>query len=148
MVAAEEQTVSEVGTKQVGAGSVAGKQLSAIFSEIERINEGIKELQDERKDVFAHAKDSGFSVAAIKDVLKLRKMEADERTTRLGLIDEYMNALGMLADTPLGEAAARAFTAGDQTDVEDAIGSSGDFADGAKPGRKRGGKGAGTTSTH
>lgn len=143
--------MSEDGTKQVAAGSVAGKQLQAIVGEIERVNEEIKELQEQRKEMFSHAKDSGFSVATIKDVLKLRKMEPEERETRLSLIDQYMAALGMLRGTPLGDAAAAAFTAGKQTDVEDAIAGTGDYVDqviagGAK--KRKGAGGAGSASTH
>ena len=91
----------------VGSNSIAGDRLKSFIERIERLEEEKKAIADDIKEVFAEAKGEGFTIGAMKDVLKLRKMDADERTHRLALIDLYMHALGMLGDTPLGQAALR-----------------------------------------
>lgn len=41
----------------------------------------------------------------IRKVLAIRKKDAEQRDIEQTLIDTYMAALGMLSDTPLGQAA-------------------------------------------
>jgi uncharacterized protein (UPF0335 family) len=90
-----------------GSNSIAGDRLKSFIERIERLDVEKKEIADQIKEVFAEAKAEGFSVATMKDVIKLRKMEVDERQMRLDQIDLYMHALGMLSDTPLGQSAMR-----------------------------------------
>ena len=55
--------------------------------------------------MFLEAKGSGFDVKIIKKILAMRKKDAAEIAAEQALISVYMDALGMLADTPLGKAA-------------------------------------------
>ncbi|RAI27324.1 hypothetical protein CH340_24460 [Rhodoplanes serenus] len=57
------------------------------------------------KDVFAEAKGNGYDVKALRAVIRLRKQDKDERAEHEAIVETYMHALGMLADTPLGRAA-------------------------------------------
>jgi len=91
---------------------IAAQQLASIVSRIERLEEEKKNLSDDIKDVYAEAKANGFDVKTLKAVVRLRKLDAAERAERDALLDLYLSALGMLADTPLGEAAQREYTAG------------------------------------
>ena len=43
----------------------------------------------------------------MREVIRIRKMDQDDYDERLALLDTYMNAIGMLKGTPLGEAGAR-----------------------------------------
>lgn len=58
--------------------------------------------------VFAEAKDAGFVSAMIRGVVREMEMEEDARQTFFTTQEAYRRALGLLADTPLGEAATAA----------------------------------------
>ena len=65
---------------------VAGDRLRFFVERIERIDEDLKAMNDEKKDVFAEAKGEGFDVKILKEVIRLRKQDQnkrDERDTRL-----------------------------------------------------------------
>lgn len=66
-----------------------------------------KALSDDIADVYAEAKGNGFDVKALRTIIRMRKQDAAERDEHELLVTTYMNALGMLADTPLGAAAMK-----------------------------------------
>ena len=93
-------------TSEVDAG-----HLRAFIERIERLEEEKKALSDDIKDVYAEAKGNGFDVKIMRRIVALRKQDADKRREEEEILDLYMHALGMLADTPLGKAAVdREFT--------------------------------------
>ena len=47
----------------------------------------------------------GFDAKILRKIVAIRKQDADKRDEEQQLIATYMAALGMLADTPLGQAA-------------------------------------------
>lgn len=94
-----------------GATIVSREQLRSIIERVERLEAEKKELSDDIRDVFAEAKGNGFDVKALREVLRLRKQDKDERAEREAIVDTYLHALGMLADTPLGQAAIARATA-------------------------------------
>jgi uncharacterized protein (UPF0335 family) len=79
------------------------ERLKSFVERIERMDEERKGMSDDIKDVFAECKGHGFDVKIIRQVLKLRKMEASDRQEQEALLETYLNALGM---TPLEQAAA------------------------------------------
>ena len=87
-----------------GPGGIAGDRLRAFVERIERIEEDIKGLNEDKKDVFAEAKGEGFDVKILKEVIRLRKQDEDERDERESLLDVYMHALSTAA-APVVEAA-------------------------------------------
>jgi uncharacterized protein (UPF0335 family) len=54
---------------------VAGDRLRSFVERIERIDEDLKAMNDEKKDVFAEAKAEGFDVKILKEVIRLRKQD-------------------------------------------------------------------------
>jgi len=82
-------------------------QLKAIVARIERLEEDKKVIAGDIKEVYAEAKAEGFDIKIIRKVIALRKRDAAERIEEQALLETYMNALGMLADTPLGQAAMK-----------------------------------------
>jgi uncharacterized protein (UPF0335 family) len=80
-------------------------QLKSIVERIERLESEKTDTLEYISDVYKEAKGNGFDVKALRAVVRLRKEEADKRNEHLRMIDIYMHALGMLADTPLGKAA-------------------------------------------
>jgi uncharacterized protein (UPF0335 family) len=80
-------------------------QLKAIVERIERLEEEKATLSADIKEVYAEAKANGFDTKILRKVISLRKKEAAEREEEQSLLEVYMNALGMIADLPLGQAA-------------------------------------------
>ena len=80
-------------------------QLRAIVERIERLETDKAAISGDIKEVYSEAKANGFDTKIIRKVIALRKKEAAERDEEQALLDTYMTALGMLADTPLGQAA-------------------------------------------
>jgi len=80
-------------------------QIRSFVERIERLNDEKAEVQEAIKEVFAEAKADGYDTKTIREVIRLRRLSLAERQEREALVELYMNALGMLGDTPLGEAA-------------------------------------------
>jgi uncharacterized protein (UPF0335 family) len=58
----------------------------------------LQELNESKKEVFAEAKGEGLDVKILKEIIKLRKQDQDERDEHETLLDVYMRA--MEAATP------------------------------------------------
>ena len=87
-----------------GPGGIAGDRLRSFVERIERLEEEIKGLSDDKKDIYAEAKGEGFDIKILREVVRLRKQDQKDRDERDSLLDLYMHALGGAA-TPLAEAA-------------------------------------------
>jgi uncharacterized protein (UPF0335 family) len=86
-----------------GPGGVAGDQLRAFVERIEHIEEEIKGLTEDKKEVFAEAKGEGFDVKILKEVIRIRKQDQEERQEHESLLEVYLHALG--PSEPMKEAA-------------------------------------------
>ena len=84
-------------------GGVAGDQLRAFVERIEHIEEEIKGLTDDKKDIYAEAKGEGFDVKILKEVIRIRKQDQKERDEKESLLDLYLQALAEVA--PMAKAA-------------------------------------------
>lgn len=82
-------------------------QLKSLVQRIERLEEEKKSLSEDIKEVYAEAKANGFDTKVLRKVISLRKVDAIERAEENALLEIYLNALGMLVDTPLGQSALR-----------------------------------------
>ena len=71
-------------------------QLKAFVERVERLEEEKKALSDDIRDVYAEAKGSGFDVKALRQIVRLRKQDVDERKEYETILETYMHALGML----------------------------------------------------
>lgn len=70
-------------------------RLRSLIERIERLQEEVKENQSDIKDIFAEAKAVGYDVKIMREVIKLRKMNAADRDEQEYLIDTYKRALGL-----------------------------------------------------
>lgn len=86
----------------------ATEQLRSLIERIERLEEEKASLAADVREIYSEAKGNGFDTSIMREVVKLRKMDRADRQERDAILDLYKSALGMLADTPLGEAAIRA----------------------------------------
>lgn len=97
--------MTEIGHNSEAAHRFAKDHLKAFVERVERLEEEKKALSDDIRDVYAEAKANGFDVKALRSVVRLRKQDVEERKEQEAILEVYLNALGMLADLPLGKAA-------------------------------------------
>lgn len=87
---------------------MTNNQLKALVERIEKLEEEKAALAGDIKEVYLEAKGNGFDPKIIKKLVAMRKQDAGKIAEEQALIATYMDALGMLADTPLGKAAIKA----------------------------------------
>lgn len=75
--------------------SVAQDQLRAFVERVERMDEELKAINDDKKEIYAEAKANGFDVKALKAVIAARRKDEADRLEFEALIDLYRGALGM-----------------------------------------------------
>jgi len=76
-----------------GSVGIAGDRLRSLVERIERLEEEIKGLSDDKKDIYTEAKGEGFDIKILREVVRLRKQDQNERDERDSLLDVYMHAL-------------------------------------------------------
>jgi uncharacterized protein (UPF0335 family) len=74
----------------------AKDHLKAFVERVERLEEEKKAIVDDVRDVYAEAKANGFDVKALRTVVKLRKLDVNERKEQEAVLETYLHALGML----------------------------------------------------
>lgn len=76
-------------------GGIAADQLKQYIERIERLEEEKQALQADVREVYAEAKANGFDTKIMRQVIKLRKMDRDDRSEQEQLLDLYKRALEM-----------------------------------------------------
>ncbi len=72
----------------------AKDQLKSLVERIERLEEEKAALSADIKEVYAEAKGHGFDVKILRKVVRIRKMDAAERSTEEEMLDLYLSAVG------------------------------------------------------
>lgn len=80
-------------------------QLTSIVARIEKLEDEKAVIAEDIKEVYAEAKGNGFDVKILRKIIAMRKQDAEKRREEQAVLAVYMQELGMLADTPLGQAA-------------------------------------------
>jgi uncharacterized protein (UPF0335 family) len=70
-------------------------RLRLLIERIERLEEEKKGIADDVKDVYGEAKAVGYDAKIIRQIVRLRKMKADDRAEMEALLDTYKAALGL-----------------------------------------------------
>jgi uncharacterized protein (UPF0335 family) len=89
-----EQT--QAADKPAAGTTLVREQLCAVVERIERLEEEKKAIADDLKEIYQEAKGVGFDTRALRTVIRLRKMDQDERRERDAIVETYLHALGML----------------------------------------------------
>ena len=76
-------------------GGIAGERLRTFIERIERLNEEIKGLNDDKSEIFKEAKGTGFDTKVMRRIIQLRAMDDVDRQEREALEELYRAALGM-----------------------------------------------------
>ncbi len=74
----------------------AKDQLKAFVERVERLEEEKKAIADDIRDVYGEAKVNGFDIKALRSVVRLRKIDINERKEQEAILETYLHALGML----------------------------------------------------
>ena len=84
---------------------IENSQLTSIVARIEKLEDEKAVIAEDIKEVYAEAKGNGFDVKILRKIIAMRKQDAEKRREEQAVLAVYMQELGMLADTPLGQAA-------------------------------------------
>ena len=74
---------------------VAADELKQFVERLEHVEEEIKGLNDDKRDIYGEVKGRGFDKKVISHILKLRRQNRDDRLEYEAILDLYMTALGM-----------------------------------------------------
>jgi uncharacterized protein (UPF0335 family) len=88
--------MSEIGHNSEPVAAFAKEQLRAIIERIERMEEEKKVIADDIKEIYVEAKGNGFDVKALRTIVRMRKMDANDRQEAETILETYLEALGML----------------------------------------------------
>lgn len=70
-------------------------QLRLFIERIERLEEEKKAIADDIRDVYAEAKAQGYDAKIMRQIVRLRKMEPNDRQEMEAILDLYKAALGL-----------------------------------------------------
>src|SRR3954453_7922141 len=82
---------------------IAGDRIRSFVERIEQLDTELQELNEQKKEVFAKAKGEGFDVKVLKEIIRLRKQDQDERDEHETLLDVYMRAMDTASPEPVAE---------------------------------------------
>ena len=80
--------------------SIPGGRIRSFIERIENLDSELQELNEQKKEVFSEAKGEGFDVKILKEIIKIRKQDKEERDEHETLLDVYLRAM----DSAEGEA--------------------------------------------
>ncbi|MDA0221042.1 MAG: DUF2312 domain-containing protein [Proteobacteria bacterium] len=75
--------------------NIAGEKLMSLIQRIERLEEDRANIGADIREIYREAKGIGFEPKIIRQLVKMRKMEASDRQEEEALIESYMAAIGM-----------------------------------------------------
>lgn len=81
--------------------------LRNFVERIERLESEIKDLNDDKRDIYAESKSAGFDVKALKAVIARRRKDPAEVTEHDALVETYLAALESGTPVALARAPAR-----------------------------------------
>jgi len=76
-------------------GGIAGDRLRSFIERVERLEEDRANLNADIREVYSEAKSSGFDAKTMRAIVRLRKLEPNERQEQEHLLEVYRNAVGV-----------------------------------------------------
>lgn len=84
-----------VSDEELAAADAANEEYRLLIERIERLEEEKKGVADDIKDVYAEVKARGYDAKLTRQIIRLRKMDPDDRKEMEAILDLYKSALGM-----------------------------------------------------
>src|SRR6202020_1750001 len=81
------------GVRMTNTAGIPGDRICSFIERVERIDEEIRALNEGKKEVFAEAKGEGFDVKVLREILRLRKQDKEDRDEQDSLLDLYLRAM-------------------------------------------------------
>lgn len=75
--------------------NIAADQLRLFIERVERLEEEKKGIADDIRDVYSEMKSQGYDAKIVRQIVKLRKMNKDDRQEFEAILDTYKAALGL-----------------------------------------------------
>lgn len=88
--------MTDQGPADAATSDSSAARLKSFIERIETLSEEKAAVAADIKEVYAEAKGTGFDVKVMRQIVRLRKMESDDRREQEELLDLYQRALGML----------------------------------------------------
>lgn len=70
-------------------------RLRLLIERIERMEEEKKGIADDIRDAYAEGKAVGYDTKMMREIIRLRKMNPDDRREMEAILDTYKAALGL-----------------------------------------------------
>lgn len=81
--------------RSADVGGLAADRLRAFVERIERLEEERAALGADIREVYSEAKAAGFDVKTMRHVVRLRKLDSNDRQEQEALLDLYKQALDL-----------------------------------------------------
>jgi uncharacterized protein (UPF0335 family) len=73
---------------------ISAQRLKSFIERIERLEEEKKNLSTDLKEVYSEAKGGGFDAKIIRQVVRIRKMDKQDRQEQEAILQLYLDAIG------------------------------------------------------
>ncbi|PWC54260.1 hypothetical protein TSA6c_00630 [Azospirillum sp. TSA6c] len=77
-------------------GGIAADRLKSFVERIEKLEEEKAGIGEDVKEIYAEAKGTGFDTKIIRQIIRLRKMDKNDRQEAEAILELYKEALGMV----------------------------------------------------
>lgn len=74
--------------------TATGKRLKSYIERIERVEQEISGLTEDRKEIYSEAKGTGFDPKIIRKIVSLRKIDEQKRREDEEILQTYLAAIG------------------------------------------------------
>lgn len=78
--------------------TVAADELRAFIERIERMEQEKAAIAADIREIFAEAKGRGYDTKVMRQLVRIRKQDANERAEQEALLELYLSAMGMIED--------------------------------------------------
>lgn len=76
-------------------GGISADRLRSLIERVERLEEEKSGITSDIRDIYAEAKSAGFDVKIMRQIIKLRKMNAADRDEQECILELYKKALDL-----------------------------------------------------
>jgi uncharacterized protein (UPF0335 family) len=76
-------------------GGISGDALRQYISKVERLEIEKNDIATDIRETYNEAKANGFDPKIMRQIVRIRKMDTNERAEQEELLDVYKHALGM-----------------------------------------------------
>jgi len=74
--------------------AVSGREVLSIVKSIEQREQGMKVMVDEIQEIYSKAKDAGYDLETLREIVRLRKLGSANCLKQHLLLDDYWAAMG------------------------------------------------------